>query len=78
MLGPHERGRARTEICERGIRHQLGGAHGANVAAYKEVLTTAVGSAAGVIHAVDSAVTDCQPNANVEALRVFLVNWCPR
>ena len=51
---------------------------GPNVAAYKEVITTAVGSAAGVIHAVDSAVTYCQPNANVEALRVFLVNWCPR
>jgi hypothetical protein len=51
---------------------------GPNVAAYKEVITTAVGGAAGVIHAVDSAVTDCQPNANVEALRVFLANWCPR
>ena len=51
---------------------------GPNVAAYKEVITTAVGGAAGVIHAVDSAVTDCQPNANVEALRVFLLNWCPR
>ena len=46
---------------------------GPNVAAYKEVLTTAVGGAAGVIHAVDSAVTDCQPNANVEALRVFML-----
>ena len=51
---------------------------GPNVAAYKEVLTTAVGGAADVIHAVDSAVTDCQPNANVEALRVFLVNWCSK
>ena len=51
---------------------------GPNIAAYKEVITTAVGGAAGVIHAVDSAVTDCQPNDNVEALRVFLVNWCPR
>ena len=78
MLGPHERGKAWTEICERGIRHQLGDAMGPNVAAYKEVLTTAVGGAAGVIHAVDSAVTDCQPNANVEALRVFLVNWCSK
>ena len=46
---------------------------GPNVAAYKEVLTTAVGGAAGVIHAVDSAVTNCQPNANVEALRVFML-----
>lgn len=40
--------------------------------AYKEVVKTAVGGAAGVIHAVDSAVTDCQPNDNVEALRVFM------
>ena len=40
--------------------------------AYKEVITTAVGGAAGVIHAVESAVTDCQPNDNVEALRVFM------
>lgn len=40
--------------------------------AYKEVIKTAVGGAAGVIHAVDSATTDCQPNANVEALRVFM------
>ena len=46
---------------------------GPNVAAYKEVITTAVSGAAGVIHAVDSAVTDCQPNANVEALRVFML-----
>ena len=30
-----------------------------NVAAYKEVITTAVGGATGVIHAVGSAVTDC-------------------
>ena len=51
---------------------------GPNVAAYKEVITTAVGGAADVIHAVDSAVTDCQPNANVEALHVFLVNWCSK
>ena len=41
--------------------------------AYKEVIKTAVGGAAGVIHAVDSAVTDCQPNDNVEALRVFML-----
>ena len=40
--------------------------------AYAEVIKTAVGGAAGVIHAVDSAVTDCQPNDNVEALRVFM------
>ena len=43
-------------------------------AAYKEVLRTAVGGAAGVIHQVELATTDCQPNENVEALRVFLLN----
>ena len=42
--------------------------------AYKEVVKTAVGGAAGVIKAVDSATTDCQPNENVEALRVFMLN----
>ena len=41
--------------------------------AYKEVIKTAVGGAAGVIHAVESATTDCQPNDNVEALRVFML-----
>lgn len=41
--------------------------------AYKEVIKTAVGGAAGVIHQVDSATTDCQPNDNVEALRVFML-----
>ena len=40
--------------------------------AYKEVIKSAVGGAAGVIHAVECATTDCQPNDNVEALRVFL------
>lgn len=42
--------------------------------AYKEVIKTAVGGAAGVIKAVESATTDCQPNENVEALRVFMLN----
>ena len=42
--------------------------------AYKEVITSAVGGAAGVIHAVDSATTECQPNDNVEALRVYMLN----
>ena len=41
--------------------------------AYKEVIKTAVGGAAGVIHMVDSPTTDCQPHENVEALRVFLL-----
>ncbi len=40
--------------------------------AYKQVVTGAVGGAAGVIHAASTAVTDCQPNDNVEALRVGL------
>ena len=40
--------------------------------AYKTIITGAVGGAAGVIHAASSAVTDCQPNDNVEALRVAL------
>lgn len=42
--------------------------------AYKEVVKTAVGGAAGVIHQVDSPTTDCQPNDNVEALRVWMLN----
>lgn len=40
--------------------------------AYKAVITGAVGGAAGVTHAAKTAVTDCQPNENVEAMRVAL------
>ena len=40
--------------------------------AYKTIVQGAVGGAAGVIHVADSATTDCQPNDNVEALRVAL------
>lgn len=40
--------------------------------AYKKVITGAVGGAAGVTHTVASATTDCQPNDNVEALRMAL------
>ena len=40
--------------------------------AYKTIVTGAVGGAAGVIHAAESATTDCQPNENVEALRVYM------
>ena len=40
--------------------------------AYKTIVSGAVGGAAGVIHKAESATTDCQPNANVEALRVAL------
>ena len=40
--------------------------------AYKAVVSGAVGGAAGVTHTATSATTDCQPNANVEAMRVAL------
>lgn len=40
--------------------------------AYKTTIKSAVGGAAGVIHFVDSLHTDCEPNANVEAMRVWL------
>ena len=40
--------------------------------AYKTIVTGAVGGAAGVIHAAESVHTECEPNANVEALRVAL------
>ena len=40
--------------------------------AYKTIVQGAVGGAAGVIHVANSATTDCQPNDNVEALRVFM------
>ena len=40
--------------------------------AYKQVITGAVGGAAGVTHTVATATTDCQPNDNVEALRMAL------
>ena len=40
--------------------------------AYKAIVQGAVGGAAGVIHVADSATTNCQPNDNVEALRVFM------
>ena len=40
--------------------------------AYKTIVTGAVGGAAGVIHAAESTHTDCEPNANVEAMRVAL------
>ena len=40
--------------------------------AYKTIVTGAVGGAAGVIHAATSAHTDCEPNNNVEAMRMGL------
>ena len=40
--------------------------------AYMEAITKAVGGAAGVIHVGGGIHTDCEPNANVEALRLYL------
>ena len=40
--------------------------------AYKQIITGAVGGAAGVIHTANSAHTDCEPNTNVEAMRIGL------
>lgn len=40
--------------------------------AYRQAVTGAVGGAAGVTHASGTVTTDCQPNANVEALRMAL------
>ena len=41
-------------------------------AAYAEAVQGAVGGAAGVVHAGGSVHTDCEPNRNVEALRICL------
>lgn len=40
--------------------------------AYKTIVKGTIGGAAGVAHVADTATTDCQPNDNVEALRVFM------
>lgn len=40
--------------------------------AYAEAITKAIGGAAGVIHAGGGVHTDCEPNANVEAIRMYL------
>ena len=40
--------------------------------AYAETLQGAVGGAGSVTHAASSLQTDCQPNNNVEAMRIFL------
>lgn len=42
--------------------------------AYAEAVQGAVGGAAGVVHAGGSVHTDCEPNRNVEALRIILDN----
>ena len=40
--------------------------------AYKTIIKGAVGGAAGVVHQASTAHTDCEPNANVEAMRLYL------
>ena len=40
--------------------------------AYKTVVKGAVGGAAGVVHCSENPRTDCEPNDNIEALRVFM------
>lgn len=40
--------------------------------AYAEAINGAVGGAAGVVHGGGSVHTDCEPNRNVEAMRLFL------
>lgn len=40
--------------------------------AYRQLVSGAVGGAAGVTHAASTVMTDCQPNDNVEALRIVL------
>lgn len=40
--------------------------------AYHQQAEGAIGGAAGTVHQVKSLTTDCQPNNNVEAMRIFL------
>lgn len=40
--------------------------------AYKTIIEGAVGGAAGVVHQASSVHTDCEPNDNVEAMRLYL------
>lgn len=40
--------------------------------AYTQIIKGAVGGAAGVVHASDNVHTDCEPNRNVEAMRLGL------
>ena len=39
---------------------------------YKTIVKGAVGGAAGVVHQASTVHTDCEPNANVEAMRLYL------
>ena len=43
---------------------------------YKQAVEGAVGGAAGVVHATGQIHTDCEPAANVEALRIALDKVC--
>ena len=40
--------------------------------AYKQIVNTAIGGICGVIHITEKATTDCQPNDNVETMRIGL------
>ena len=40
--------------------------------AYKTIVKDAVGGATGTVHVTDNPRTDCEPNTNVEAMRVWL------
>ena len=40
--------------------------------AYKTIVKGAVGGVAGVVHQASTAHTDCEPNVNVEAMRLYL------
>lgn len=40
--------------------------------AYKEAIASAVGGAAGVVHSTGAVHTNCEPNINVEAMRIAL------
>lgn len=40
---------------------------------YKQAVTSAVGGSAAVVQSVEALTTDCQPNENVEALRLYLL-----
>ena len=40
--------------------------------AYKTIIEGAVGGAAGVVHQASSVHTDCEPNDNAEAMRLYL------
>ena len=42
--------------------------------AYQAEIRTAVGGAANTLQVAEALTTDCQPNANVEALRLFLLD----